>query len=258
MLSAYGGRGHLPRRRQAHRLHPMRTSMTVRDIMSSPVISVLPSTPVAEIAALLCDRGIGGVPVMVDGSLLGMVTESDLIRRHEIGTAAPCDLRPWWRRVQGSDAVARAYVKSHGRTARHVMSRRVQAVDASAELAQVASLFELHGIGRAPVIADKVVVGIAARADLVKALAEQPAPAAPSEAANDEAIRRLLVDELSGQPWWNGCWENLYVVAGVVIFKGVVENQANRAATRVAAENIPGVRGIVDDRVLRAEAHESV
>lgn len=236
----------------------MRTSITARDVMSSPVLSVLPSTPVTEIAAMLRDHRIGGVAVMAEGSLRGMVTESDLIRRHEIGTHSPLERRPWWRRMHGNDASAWAYVKSHGRTARHVMSSPVHVVDAATELAQVAFVFEQHDIGRVPVVSGGGVVGIVARADLVKALAEQPSPAQAPAETDDEAIRHMLAEELSRQDWWNGGWENLYVIDGVVIFKGVVEKEAYRAAARVAAENVPGVRGIVDDRVLGAEIVEMV
>jgi CBS domain-containing protein len=236
----------------------MRTSMTARDIMSAPVISVQASTPVGEIAALLRDRRIGGLPVITDGSLQGMVTQRDLMRRHEIGTDAVREPRRWWQGTRAKDASARAYVKSHGRTASHVMTRPVHVVGAAAALAQVALAFELHAIGRAPVVEAGRVVGMVARADLVKALADQPPNELPPTKADDEAIRRMLVDELSRQDWWNSGWENLYVVSGVVIFKGVVENDAHRAAARVAAENIPGVRGVVDDRVTSTEAVEMV
>ncbi|MDB5900437.1 MAG: histidine kinase [Ramlibacter sp.] len=232
--------------------------MTVREIMSSPVISVLPAQPIAEIAVLLRDRRIGGLPVILDGKLQGIVTASDLIRRCEIGTDAIPDPRPWWRRMQQGDAAARAYVKSHGRTAHHVMTRHVHVLDPSAQLADVVSMFESQHVGRAPVTLNERVIGMIARADLVKALAEQPMSTTRASAVQDDGIRRMLADELASQPWWNGRWETFYVDAGVVIFKGVVENRANRAATRVAAENIPGVRGVLDDRILSAEVHEII
>lgn len=234
----------------------MRTTLTAQDIMSSPVISVLPSTPVPAIASVMRDHRIGGVPVIAGGHLEGMVTEADLIQRHELGTHRLRDASQWWHRFRRPDATARAYVKSHGRSARHVMSSRVHVVEAQADLAEVASLFRSRHIGRAPVVRGTQVVGIVAQADLVRALANQPRSYSPRADTDDEAIRRLLLAELAGQPWWNGCWENVYVVDGMVLFKGVVENEAYRAAAQVAAENIPGVRGIVDDRVLSAQATE--
>ena len=49
--------------------------MLAMDIMSTPVISVPPRLPVTEVAALLRDRRIGGVPVVDESRLVGMVTE---------------------------------------------------------------------------------------------------------------------------------------------------------------------------------------
>ena len=57
--------------------------MKAKEIMSTPVFTVSPDTPVAQIARLLCERHISGVPV-VDGAgkVVGIVTEIDLIKRH--------------------------------------------------------------------------------------------------------------------------------------------------------------------------------
>ena len=224
--------------------------MLAPDIMSAPAITVGLGSPVAEVAATLRDHHIGGVPVLdAEGKLAGMVTEADLVHRYEIGTDRQADRRPWWRRFHARDTVARRYVKSHGRTARHVMSTPVRCVDEDAPVGDVASLLDAHRIGRVPVLRGHEVVGIVTRADLVKALASHPAPGGP-RALDDVEIRRHLVEELSAQEWWNGSWENVDVRSGVVIFKGVVESEDLRLASRVAAEALPGVRGIRDDRVL--------
>lgn len=221
--------------------------------MSSPAITVGLFTPVAEVAALLRDQHIGGVPVLDGhGKLVGMVTEVDLVHRYEIGTDRHTEPRPWWRRFHSRDLIARRYVKSHGRTARHVMTSPVRCVQQDAPLSDVASLLDVHQISRVPVLAGQEVVGIVTRADLVKALARQPAPGTAGE-LEDEEIRRRLVEELSAQAWWNGNWQNVDVSGGCVIFKGVVESEVHRLASRVAAETLPGVRAIRDDRVLAVD-----
>lgn len=227
--------------------------MFARDVMSSPAITVGLSSPVAEVAATLRDHRIGGVPVLDgEGKLAGMITEVDLVHRYEIGTDRQTDRGPWWRRFHARDTIARRYVKSHGRTARHVMTTPVRCVEEDAPLSEVASLLDTHRISRVPVVAGHRVVGIVTRADLVTALARQPAPGG-SRALGDEEIRRRLLEELSAQEWWNGSWQNVDVAGGVVIFKGVVESEAHRLASRVAAETLPGVREIQDDRVLAVD-----
>jgi hypothetical protein len=61
--------------------------LTVADVMTRDVVSVSTATPVSEIAGALAGKRISAVPVVAtDGSLLGIVSEGDLIRRAEIGT----------------------------------------------------------------------------------------------------------------------------------------------------------------------------
>jgi acetoin utilization protein AcuB len=53
--------------------------LTMDRIMSKPVITVTPSTPLEEAGRIMRDKKIGGLPVVDDdGNLVGMITESDL------------------------------------------------------------------------------------------------------------------------------------------------------------------------------------
>jgi acetoin utilization protein AcuB len=52
----------------------------VRDVMSRPVIMVGPDIPIEEAARLLADHKIGGMPVVDNRRLIGIVTETDLFR----------------------------------------------------------------------------------------------------------------------------------------------------------------------------------
>jgi len=57
--------------------------MQAKEIMTSPVFTVSPSTPWAHIARLLREKHISGVPVLDDaGQVVGIVTSLDLIKRH--------------------------------------------------------------------------------------------------------------------------------------------------------------------------------
>lgn len=223
--------------------------MNASDIMSAPVIAVGPQTPVVQVAALLREQRIGGVPVVVGNELVGIVTARDLLHRREIGTEYGAEAQPWWRRIVHSTLPSDGYVKSCGRCARHVMTREVVVVAPQASLREITAAFERHGIGRVPVLADRRMVGIVAAADLVKALARGPWKPAPRPGrTGDGEIRRALLAELGRQPWWNsGCCQ-VEVEDGVVRFTGFVENPSRREASRVAAENIPGVRHVDDQR----------
>ena len=57
--------------------------MNVRDIMSSPAITVGPETSVIEVARIMRERKISGLPVVDSGGrLLGTITELDMIARN--------------------------------------------------------------------------------------------------------------------------------------------------------------------------------
>jgi len=58
-----------------------------QDVMTRDVVTVGPYTAVPDIAAIMADKHISGVPVVTDsGEIIGIVSESDLLRRVEIGT----------------------------------------------------------------------------------------------------------------------------------------------------------------------------
>lgn len=223
--------------------------MKAADIMSSPVIAVGPQTPVLQIAALLREQRIGGVPVLEENELLGIVTEKDLLHRRELGTEHRSQTQAWWRRVVGPDLEPERYVKSHGRCAEHVMTRVVVVAEPDTSLRTVMELFDRNRIGRVPVLAGGRVVGIVTSADLVRALAGGTwVSAAPAGAGGDDDIRESLLAELSRQQWWNSGCCRVLVAHGVVRFTGFFESEGQRRASRVAAENIPGVRKVEDER----------
>jgi CBS domain-containing protein len=55
-------------------------SVRVKEIMTYPVVTVPPETSVGEVADIMITKGIGCLPVVSDGKLVGMVTKTDLLR----------------------------------------------------------------------------------------------------------------------------------------------------------------------------------
>jgi CBS domain-containing protein len=220
--------------------------MNASDIMTSPVISVGPDTSVQEIAALLFERRISGVPVLEGDRLVGMVSEGDLLHRREIGTDGVAH-GSWWLRLFSADHSTAEYIKSHARRARDIMTRAVVTVAPETPLAEIATLLERRGIKRVPVLRDGRLAGIVSRSNLVQALASK----APDDGADrdDEGIRVSLLAELERQPWWRQRVSNLIVTEGVVHYFGTIQSKDQEQAARVAAENVPGVRGVEDHRV---------
>ena len=124
--------------------------MNAKDIMTAPVITVAPDTAVREIAALLVERRISGVPVVANGEVVGMVNEGDLLHRHEIGTEGDTPDRSWWARLIEHDQFPADYVKSHARKAKDIMSRHLVSVteDAPAGSSPRSSRRATSGVSR--------------------------------------------------------------------------------------------------------------
>jgi len=56
------------------------TKLTVGDVMTKAVITVEPERPIEEAARLMLEHRIGALPVVSDGRLGGILTETDLLR----------------------------------------------------------------------------------------------------------------------------------------------------------------------------------
>lgn len=228
--------------------------MQAQDVMNSPVIAVAPDTSLAEVVRLLLAHRISGMPVVEAGRVVGMVGDGELVHRQEIGTAgAGHGLTAWLRRLLRPSSGAVDYVHAHGMQVRDVMNPRVVSVAPQTPLEEVAARFEDRRVRRLPVLAeaDGRLLGLVTRADLVRAMAgRMPQSYVVPAYGDDEAIRTRLLAELAPQPWWQASWSSVEVDHGIVRYRGVVHDDAELRAARVAAENVPGVRG-VEDRRLR-------
>lgn len=155
-----------------------------RDLMTTEVISVAPDTPTREIARILAEHRISAAPVVDKaGAPIGMVSEGDLVARDEADRVAR---RDWWLALLAEDEGMTAEfihrLTPEGCSARDIMSAPVITVGAETDVTDVARLLATYRIKRVPVVEDGEMVGIVSRADLVRALAAEPAkPVAPHQ-----------------------------------------------------------------------------
>ncbi len=218
--------------------------MKASDVMTRDVVTISRGTRVREAIRLMLEHRISGLPVVTPtGRVEGILTEGDLLRRSEIAT----ERRhwPWLEFLLGPGRSASEYVRTHGRVCDELMSRDVISVTPDAALSDIVELMERHRIKRLPVIENDRLVGIVSRPDLLAALArvlDQPQAAA----GGDEAIRERVLAELEKLDWAPRSGLTITVSEGVVELDGVILDEHERSALRVAAENVPGVKGIVD------------
>ncbi|MFB9264759.1 CBS domain-containing protein [Bradyrhizobium erythrophlei] len=225
--------------------------MKARDVMVSPVITVVEDATVRDVARLLIDKRISAVPV-VDGAgkLVGIVTEADLMHRTEAGTEHSYS---WWLSLfLGDRAIAADYVKSHAVQVRDMLTRNVRSADPEAPLYEIADLFEEHHIKRVPIVTKGgELVGILSRANIIQAIASARPQIETS--LPDATIREKIIHELKQQPWAHMHKLNVTVTNGVVDLWGFFQSEEERRAITIAAEAIPGVNA-VNDHLMRDPA----
>jgi CBS domain-containing protein len=152
-------------------------AITAVDIMTSPAVCVTPETNMAEIASLLASKHYSAVPVChPDHTLAGIVSESDILKPFRESVRAR---RDWWLGViaEGEELPQDFldYIRCDTRTAVDVMVRHVITAPENATLPELAELMIKHSIKRLPILREGKVIGIVSRADLVTALAGNPA-----------------------------------------------------------------------------------
>jgi len=125
------------------RVTQMRDAKTAKDIMTTKVVTVKPSTSIEDAARLLVRRKISGVPVVDEKDktkVVGILTEADLL-------AAP----------------------SGAKTVAEVMKKRVVSVSPDTSVDEIAEILVKKKIKRVPVIDAGKLVGIVSRIDVLRA-----------------------------------------------------------------------------------------
>jgi len=120
--------------------------MLVRDIMTSPVLSVKPDTPVLEASKMMKDKRVSRLPVIENGKLAGIVTKDRLLR------AAPSSATSL-----SLHEIHYLYAKL---TVREIMQRHVVTVSPDTTVESAVRIAQENKVGSLPVAEDGKVVGI--------------------------------------------------------------------------------------------------
>ena len=217
--------------------------MRAHQIMTRKVISVGPDTSVVEAANLMVRGGFSGLPVVDKaGTVIGIVSEGDFLRRSEIGT--PRRRGRLLTFLFGRGAAAEDYVREHGRKVAEIMTPSPLTIDEDAPLADIVALMERNHVKRTPVVHDGRMVGMVSRANLLAAVASL-ARDVPDPTADDDHIHRRICEEIEKNDW---CPIGLGVVVrdGIVHLSGSITDERSRQAAIVAAENVQGVVKVHD------------
>jgi CBS domain-containing protein len=159
----------------------MNDSLTARDVMQSEVQTVHPDMPLVELDRAFIDQKVGGFPVVDQGSLVGIVSRSDIVRQFYVEQTLAEMVSDYYHQVEMSpDRPAQSLTeigdevgeRLESLCVKDVMIRNVITVSASATIPEVARVLVNQSIHRVPVTDEGQLVGIITTLDLVRLLAD--------------------------------------------------------------------------------------
>lgn len=192
--------------------------MRVDQLMTKDVITVTPDTSLRDVAALLVEKGVSGVPVVHADELLGVVSEGDLL--------------------------VKAESKSEARTAGEVMTSPASTIADYASVATAAEKMAEGGVNRLPVTKDGELVGIITRADVVRAFTRR----------DDEIAEEIRDDVIEGGFWEPPDSVTVVVEDGQVVLSGNVQSHVVASGIPRAVLRVPGVVSVESNLTATHEA----
>lgn len=222
--------------------------MKASELMTAPVQSVPPDISVLAAIRLMLGQRISGLPVVDgEGQLLGIVTEGDLLRRGELDTER--QRAGWLTFLRGPGRAAADYLRSHARKVADLMTTEVITAEETTTAEELVALMEEHRIKRIPILRAGILMGVVSRADLLRVLAQALAAEESATPASDAEIGERFTAEIAKLTWVPRTSVMADVTDGVVRLHGVLDDERERWALRVLAENIPGVKHVTDEMV---------
>lgn len=146
--------------------------MIAKDIMSTNVVTIKKDLTIEQIAKVLTEKNISGVPVVDENDkIIGIVTKKDLIYK---------DLEPRFPSyievlggiffINGVKHYEEELKKLVATKAEDIMTNKVVTITEDEDVKTIAELMVEKSINRLPVVKDGKIIGIVSRGDLVKSL----------------------------------------------------------------------------------------
>ncbi len=146
--------------------------LNASDIMTTDVITVKKNTSLKDLATILYKNHINGVPVVDDeGLLLGIISESDLIRRdkklHIPTVVAIFDAVVY---LESPKSIEKEFKRISATTVEDLYTKKAISVDEKTPIDEIATIMTQKKIYTIPVMDGDLLVGIIGKADLLRTL----------------------------------------------------------------------------------------
>jgi CBS domain-containing protein len=202
--------------------------MRVRDVMTRDVTTVSPDIDLRDLAALLVEKRISGVPVVEGGRVIGVVSERDILFKERPSTGLNHSVLSWL--MDEGDLL----VKIEARTALTAMTSPPITIGPARSIADAAALMLEERVSRLPVVEGSELVGIVTRHDLVRAFARQ----------DEEIWQEIESDPLIRSYWRRPTVCDVIVEGGRVTLTGKVDSKERAREIESFVDRVPGVMGI--------------
>jgi len=198
--------------------------MKVEDLMTREVRTVGPDASLKDVAALLAEHRIGGVPVVDEARKpLGVITKADIVLK-ELADP-PTTKRGLFGRKKDDGAEA----KVAARTAGEAMTAPAVTISPTMPVASAAAWMVESGINRLPVVQRDAIVGIITRHDLVRVFARPDA----------EIEQEIRNDALAGTAWPESI--EVMVKDGAVTMRGQADSIGEAEMLPLQVRHVLGV-----------------
>lgn len=140
--------------------------MRVQDVMTKGVISITKYEPIMQVADILTEKNISGLPVVdKDRRVLGIITQADILSM--IGVSREHTFKDLLKHMLGEPLPLRKM----GDTVGDIMTSPALTIKPSANIAEAVKIMDERKIRRLTVVDEKgVLIGIVTRADILKAV----------------------------------------------------------------------------------------
>jgi len=141
----------------------------VRDVMNTDLITIEPNLTFDKILKIMTEKGVGKLPVIDNGQLIGVVTRDDILVRQETAPLPP--VIAFWDlliTLPENKEFKKKLKKLSGYVANDIMSTNYLAVNKSDDLANVITQIVEQKYNYALVIEKKSIEGIITKTDLIK------------------------------------------------------------------------------------------
>jgi len=221
--------------------------MRVRDLMTTNVLTIGPEAPIKDVARILVEHGISGLPVCdIERRVIGVISEGDILYKEHDPREGHLGGPLGWI-VDGTPDYL-GYIKAEALTAGKAMTSPAITIAPHESVSEAARTMCERSVNRLPVVNEGTLVGIVTRADLVRAFTR----------GDDEIAAEVREDVLGRTLWLDPGKVEIEVDHGRAALTGRLDKRSDVELLERLVGRVPGVVAVesgvawnVDDSTRR-------